>query len=64
VTEIQFRDYIFMMMLFKTAIPCTVVRSGDLSANFAQARTASRESGLAERLVATLQLPRSVALFS
>jgi hypothetical protein len=37
---------------------------GDLSANFAQARTAPRESGLAERLVASVQLTRSVVLFS
>jgi len=36
----------------------------DLTSNFAQARTAPRESGLAERLVARVQLTRSVVLFS
>jgi DNA repair protein RadC len=36
----------------------------DLTSNFAQARTAPRESGLAERLVARVQLRRSVMLFS
>jgi hypothetical protein len=36
----------------------------DLSANFAQARTALQESGLAELLVPTVKLTRSVVLFS
>ena len=37
---------------------------GDTLANFAQARTAPPESCLAERLVARVQLTRSVVLFS
>jgi DNA repair protein RadC len=36
----------------------------DLTSNFALARSAPRESGLAERLVARVQLRRSVMLFS